>query len=130
MSDKEKIRELEDQLSHALNPYSSRGGSVVYMEDGIISYRIDGKFIPISKIKEALLCQEWYVLEQARDWFVLCRAPIDDCCFVVNTWTHTDDPTCDENEFETLSGAVHFAVRRKIDGHTPIVYCGETSFPL
>ncbi len=126
MSDKEKIRELEEQLAHALNPYSSRGGSVVHMEDGIISYRIDGQFISISKIKEALLCQEWYILEQARAWFLLCRAPIDDCCFVVN---NDGDPGWDEKEFETLIGAVYFAVRRKMEGHTPIIYCGEFSWP-
>jgi len=49
-----RIRELESDLADALNPVSSRMGALTHLEGGVLSYRINGMFVPVSEIADAL----------------------------------------------------------------------------
>jgi len=49
-----RIRELESDLADALNPVSSRMGALTHLEGGVLSYRINGMFVPVSEIANAL----------------------------------------------------------------------------
>lgn len=49
-----RIDELERDLGDALNPVSSRMGSLTHVEDGVLSYRINGMFVPLSAVVAGL----------------------------------------------------------------------------
>jgi hypothetical protein len=50
----DRIETLERDLADSLSPVSSRMGSLTMMEDGVIHYRINGLFIPISVVVRGL----------------------------------------------------------------------------
>lgn len=50
----DRVEALERDLADALNPVSSRMGALTTMIDGVIYYRINGLFIPISVIVRGL----------------------------------------------------------------------------
>jgi len=49
-----KVSDLERQLADALNPYSAQMGQLVHIENGKTFYRVNGAFVPIEDIVEAL----------------------------------------------------------------------------
>lgn len=49
-----RIEELERDLADALNPVSSRMGSLTHIENGVLFYRINGMFIPLSAVVAGL----------------------------------------------------------------------------
>ncbi len=49
-----RVRELERDLADALNPYSSRMGALVKLENDVLFYRVNGMFVPADEIADAL----------------------------------------------------------------------------
>lgn len=49
-----RIDELERDLADALNPVSSRMGTLVHLENGVLYYRVNGMFIPLHAIVAGL----------------------------------------------------------------------------
>jgi len=49
-----RVDDLERDLADALSPASSRMGTLVKMEDGVLYYRINGLFVPISAVVAGL----------------------------------------------------------------------------
>jgi len=54
----DRIKGLERDLADALNPFSSRLGALVHIENGELYYRVDGKFILCSQIAQAMISIE------------------------------------------------------------------------
>lgn len=49
-----RIKKLEESLAALLNPFSSKYGTLVHIENDKVFYRIEGKFVPYEEIVEAL----------------------------------------------------------------------------
>ena len=49
------VKDLEQQLANAQNPYSSSIGQVVQWKDGILCYMLNGRYIPVQDIISGLL---------------------------------------------------------------------------
>lgn len=53
-----RVSDLERNFADAINPVSSRIGQATLVQDGILHYMVNGKFVPISEIAAALQAVE------------------------------------------------------------------------
>lgn len=53
-----RIEDLEHELAESLNPVSSAVGQVTLIEDGVLHYMINGKYLPIDAISAAVTAAE------------------------------------------------------------------------